>query len=62
MHGVQSISDFRREKVDPARERDLRRLALQLVAQLPENTRDALDALEYAKTFVRAFLAEPEPI
>lgn len=39
----------------------LKRLAIQVAAQLPENERDALLVLEYAETIVRSFLAESKP-
>lgn len=38
----------------------LKRLAIQVVAQLPDSERDALAVLEYAQTLVRSFLAHPE--
>lgn len=40
----------------------LKRLAIQIVAQLPEGEDDALAVLEYAKTLVRSFLADPRPV
>lgn len=40
----------------------LRRLAVQLSAQLPESTDDAIAALDYAKILVRSFLADVPPL
>lgn len=37
----------------------LKRLAIQIAAQLPEGTAEALAVLEYAKTLVRSFLGDP---
>lgn len=41
----------------PDEELGLKRLAIQLAAQLPENEDDALAVLEHTKTLVRSFLA-----
>jgi hypothetical protein len=46
----------------PTREGELKRLALQLAAQLPEDTQEALDALDYTKTLVRSFLGDGGPV
>jgi hypothetical protein len=46
----------------PTRDAELKRLALQLAAQLPEDTQEALDALEYTKTLVRSFLGSGGPV
>lgn len=45
-------------------ERDaaLRRRALQIVAELPEDEGEALAVLEHAKTLVRSFLARSRPV
>jgi len=61
MPEVESIAKYRK-RISTTRERELRKLAIQLAAQLPDDTRDALDALEHAKTLVRSFLAEPGPV
>lgn len=37
-----------------------KRHAIQIVAQLPENQKDALLVLEYARQLVVGFLAEPQ--
>lgn len=42
-------------------ERWLRRHAVQIVAQLPEDSNDALMVLELARTLVESFLA-PQPV
>jgi hypothetical protein len=41
-------------------ENDLRRLALQLVVQLPASNEDALRVLDLARVFVNDFLAPPK--
>jgi hypothetical protein len=46
----------------PARDAELKRLALQLAAQLPEDTQEALDALSHTETLVRAFLGDQGPL
>jgi len=43
------------------RDAALRRLAIQIAGQLPEETEDALAVLAYARRLVREFLAEGEP-
>lgn len=58
---VASLDDYRRGRT-PERDAHLRRLALQLVVQLPADTQDALDCLDMAKAAVRAFLADPRPV
>jgi flagellar biosynthesis regulator FlaF len=55
------VIQMRRPRL-PAREAELKRLALQLAAQLPEDTQEALDALDYTRTLVRAFLGDLEPL
>lgn len=62
MPNVKSLSEHRNPPRSPDRETHLRRLALQLVVQLPADTQDALDTLDMAKTAVRAFLGQPGPI
>lgn len=37
----------------------LRRQAIQITAQLPDNTADALAVLDYARDLVTGFLCEP---
>ena len=45
-----------------AREHDtLRRQAIQLVSQLPDNTADALAVLDHARDLVTGFLDAPDP-
>ena len=39
----------------------LRRQAIQITSQLPDNTTDALAVLDYARDLVVRFLDEPEP-
>lgn len=39
----------------------LKRLAIQIAAQLPENEQEALAVLDLAKTIVQSFLADPKP-
>ena len=39
----------------------LRRQAIQITSQLPDNTADALAVLNYARDLVVGFLDEPEP-
>lgn len=38
-----------------------RRHAIQIAAQLPENPKDAVAVLEYARELVDVFLAKPKP-
>lgn len=40
----------------------LRRLAVQIAAQLPAEPADALTALKYTETLVRSFLADLRPV
>lgn len=59
MHSVETV-DFRKNKLletDPR----LKRLALQLVVQLPEDVEEALITLRLAETVVRSFVAAPRP-
>lgn len=60
MEVVQMVS--KRKPRRPGEEAALRRLAVQLAGQLPENTEEAIRVLDLAKTLVRSFLAEPEPV
>lgn len=39
-----------------------KRLAIQLAAQLPEDTKEAVAVLDYAKELVLTFLQEPAPV
>ncbi len=39
----------------------LKRQAIQITAQLPENTEDALAVLEHAKALVEGFLRDDQP-
>lgn len=39
----------------------LKRLAIQIAAQLPEDQEEALAVLEHAKTLVRSFLGDLSP-
>ena len=57
MEVVQMVKKIKR--VDDAA---LKRLAIQLAGQLPENVDEALAVLEHCKTLVRTFLADPEPV
>lgn len=52
----------RPKKRNPGADAALKRLAIQVVAQLPDDEADALAVLDYAKTLVRSFLADPGPI
>lgn len=40
----------------------LRRQAVQIVAQLPQDEEEAQAVLDYAKSLVRLFLGEPRPV
>lgn len=57
---IKSLSDYRSE---PCERHDmrLRRLAIQIAAQLPEDVGDALATLDLAKTLVRSFMGDPKP-
>lgn len=57
MADVKNLSGYRKSR-SRDREIHLRRLALQLVTQLPADHQDALDTLDLAKTAVRSFLGE----
>lgn len=43
---------------NPKRDAQLRRVAIQLAAQLPEDTEEALEVLEHTKTLVWSFLGD----
>lgn len=58
MHGVTTLVP---KPIDPAKDRWLRRQAIQIAAQLPDDEREAIAVLEHTKTLVRAFLAIGEP-
>lgn len=51
-----------RKKRPPPRERRLKRLAMQIAVQLPDDRQEALDVLEHAKTLVRAFVGDSSPV
>jgi hypothetical protein len=51
-----------RQKPAPPHDAALKRLAIQIAAQLPEEEEDALAVLEHAKTLVRSFLGQPRPV
>jgi hypothetical protein len=53
---VMAKARSRRTKLEEAA---LKRLAIQIAAQLPEVEEDALAVLEHAKTLVRSFLGRP---
>lgn len=57
MPNVTSIEAYR-DRRSPERDAHLRRLALQLVVQLPTDSRDALDCLDMAKIAVCSFLGD----
>ena len=61
MPNVKNMSEYRNPR-SWDREVHLRRLALQLVVQLPADPQDALSTLDMAKAAVRSFLVEPEGI
>lgn len=47
---------------DEGREAALKRLALQIVLQLPEQRGEALAVLDHAKTVVESFMGHPRPV
>jgi len=63
MTAITLIADFEKkgDKGDAAKEARLKRLAIQIAAQLPEDTGDALSVLEHTQTLVRSFLAHSRP-
>jgi hypothetical protein len=60
MHNVTYLDG--RKSRQPQREAELRRLALQLAVQLPEDTQEALDTIEHLRALVRSFMGEPVPL
>lgn len=46
----------------PGKERQLRKEAVEIAAQLPENTEDALAVLRYASELVRWFVDDYRPL
>lgn len=54
-----SASKVRRTKTEEAA---LKRLAIQIAAQLPEGHDDAIAVLEHAKTLVRSFLGDSRAV
>lgn len=61
MSNVTPMAGYKNQRT-PEREAHLRRLALQLVVQLPGDTKDALDCLDMAKIAVRSFLTDLGPL
>lgn len=63
MSVVTSIIDRQRAgaKRPAADEAALKRIAMQIVIQLPEDTGEAIDVLKYAESLVRSYLEEPRP-
>lgn len=60
MSSVTSITGYRRK--DDPRSGRLRRLAIQLAAQLPEDEGEALEVLSLTETLVRSFLSDSRPV
>lgn len=56
------ISLIQKQKSPNPKEAALKRLAIQIAAQLPEDGDEALAVLEYAETLVRSFLGESMPV
>lgn len=61
MAGVTSISGYRRA-ANPKRDGELRRLAMQLALQLPEDPTEGVEVVEHMKTLVRSFMGDPKPV
>lgn len=61
MSSVTPIEGYRRARI-PGRDQQLKRLAIQIAAQLPDDTEEAIDVLEHVRTLVRGFLNEPRPV
>lgn len=61
MSSVTSIEGYRRSRV-PGRDQQLKRLAIQLAAQLPDDEGEALDVLEHVRTLLHSFLADSRPV
>ena len=58
--GMRVVASGDPVKIRPrGQEQALKRLAIQIAAQLPNEVEDALEVLEHAKTLVRSFLGEP---
>lgn len=63
MAEITSIADFTRARSgDEASDARLKRLAIQIATQLPDDTQEALRVLEHAQTLVRTFLADSRPV
>lgn len=61
MSSVTSMEGYRRSRV-PGRDQQLKRLAIQLAAQLPDDEMEAEDVLDYVRTLLRGFLNESRPV
>lgn len=61
MSSVTSIEGYRRSRA-PGRDQQLKRLAIQLAAQLPDDAAEALDVLDHVRTLLETFLADPRPV
>lgn len=57
MGTIESLSDYRSSC--KGNDLHLRRLAIQIAAQLPEDLDEALEALDLAKELVRSFMGAP---
>jgi hypothetical protein len=57
---VRRIGVDKRKDVEPDSELWLKRMALQVVMQLPDDTGDALRVLAYARHLVEGFLSEDD--
>lgn len=60
MSQVASLSDYRGTR-NPERDVELRRLALQLAVQLPNDGQEALTTIGHMETLVRGFLGDTRP-
>ena len=57
------ILEFRpRSKPASGEDAAFKRMAIQIAAQLPEKTDDALTVLRHCETLVRSFLGDPETV
>lgn len=61
MSSVTSLEGYRRSRT-PGRDQQLKRLAIQLAAQLPDDADEAEDVLEHVKTLLRSFLGDSRPV
>lgn len=61
MPGVASMSEYRRA-TSPKRTGEMKRLAMQLALQLPEDPSEAAEVVEHMQTLVRAFMGDPKPV